>query len=930
VLNRTPTANGTSGRPGGAKFRNKPNWDAYDSWGGMLPFNRDRIYQGSLEASAFRHTFNLWNWRNSEDNDNIRQILEQLQLQSTAPTGPHAIMRNTVKTTDTEHIVFGFDGLPATSTGTTNNAYNFGDPSAAASVSSTITQGGNFLTLRHSLAPGSDQGRGVEYFDRLGGLSGTLNQERIADELINHRFATGSVAIDVRPITLAIAQGCLTINSVSGSITSNPPLSMDMSFFNSRNGITRINDLLNDTRTRAQSLPKRKADIEKMNLDRTGDLYLLGPENGLFAQHDPSTPAGTTVTTSQIRQEIFRRPVTGFSGDSTIMGGIYVDRELYSSNTDKIALFRYFLEPLGVSVDKWSMGVRGRSRTYTFADVFGTYLDKISSEIRMSLGISNTCEEVIPLVNATLGSLPLVTGVPTYTDVQRIFNKSCIECHGDLHYPPYENFGTALNLSEEEIPSPGTSPMRRPYNIALPRSMSLTGPIYQFITRTDEVCPPGATGMMPCGGPALSKADIETIRRWIVGSTTYSEGDPHIQTIDGVQYDFQSAGEFVLLRDLGLELQVRQTAIPTDGPLPPNPHTGLSSCVSINTAAGVRVGPHRITYQPSRDNKTNERGPELRIDGKPINLGVGEIRLPSGGRVYRAAPDANLQIDTPGGTVIDITSNWWAQQQLWYMNINVRKSRASEGVMGAIAPNNWLPALPDGTQLGPRPTSLNQRYAILYDKFENAWRVSPATSVFDYAPGTSTATFTIDKWPEEKPTRCEVPAMAGIPPQPKPQKPLDQKTAALVCGKISDKFRRNNCVLDVMATGETGFAKAFAVTEQKERNRFPEPPKLDYPADRAKLPQPVPFFFSETKDRESKSVTYKQCIWPIEKQFTLNDCDPKPITLTRTKPGLLTRTLKSTPSGVELKSEKSYFWKVIVEDGKGGLTESQTRRFVVK
>jgi len=32
--------------------------------------------------------------------------------------------------------------------------------------------------------------------------------------------------------------------------------------------------------------------------------------------------------------------------------------------------------------------------------------------------------------------------LPTYTDVQRIFNKSCIECHGGLDYPPYQNYGS--------------------------------------------------------------------------------------------------------------------------------------------------------------------------------------------------------------------------------------------------------------------------------------------------------------------------------------------------------------------------------------------------------------------------------------------------------------------------------------------------------
>jgi hypothetical protein len=45
---------------------------------------------------------------------------------------------------------------------------------------------------------------------------------------------------------------------------------------------------------------------------------------------------------------------------------------------------------------------------------------------------------------------------------------------------------------------------------------------------------------------------------------------------------------------------------------------------------------------------------------------------------------------------------------------------------------------------------------------------------------------------------------------------------------------------------------------------------------------------------------------------------------------LLTKTIAHTNSGLALESGKSYFWKVVVEDGKGGTTESETRRFVAK
>lgn len=946
VLNRTTEA-GTSGPPGGVKFKNKPNWDTYDSWGGMTPFNRDRIHQGSVEAAAFRRIFNLWNWRNSAENDNIRQILEQLQLQATWVGGSstHRITRNLASTTDTGHIVFGFDGLPAIPTTTTTNAYNFG---GAVVAPSNVTQGGRYVTLRTETpasgpnlnddysSPGSDEGRGVQLFDLLGGLDGNLNAARIADELIDHRYATGSVGIDVKPITLAIAMNCLSVNPAgSGSITSTPPLTVDFAFFNARNGIAGINDLVTDTRTRAESIPRRKADIQKIDLDRSVDPYLMDPppsENGLIQEYGAASDLGTTTATTRIRQDVFQRPVD-LGVPDVVIGGIYVDRELYAANTQKMALFRYFLEPLGVSVDKWSMGVRGRSRTYTFADVFGSYLNVVIPEMRTALGLPVTadCSMVIPLVNTSLGSLPGVADVPTYTDVQRIFNKSCIECHGDLRYPPYENSGSFFNIAEEENPPMGVSPLVRPHSIAQPYSLSLMGPLYRYITRNDETCPPVGVGMMPCGGPKLAAADIETIRRWIVGGAMYTEGDPHIKTIDGVHYDFQSAGEFVLLRDPGMEIQARQTAVETGGPLPPNPHTGLSSCVSINTAAAVRVGPHRITVQPDPRDQSGERGMELRIDGKLTTLDRGEILLPAGGRVFRAAPGGNLQVESPGGTVVIITSNWWSYRQLWYVNVNVRQSRATEGVMGAIAPGNWLPALPDGTQLGPRPAGLHERYIDLYETFEKAWRVTPATSLFDYAPGTSPATFVIEDWPYENPTRCDVPPHPSIPPGPlEPQKALDEGTAAQICGNIVDKQRRNNCIQDVMVTGERGFAVAYRQTEEGERNQFPTPPVLDAPRDRVAIKQPMTFAWGRSKDPDGERVTYRQCIWPVNEPFTLKDCDRKRLTFEQTASGTMKRRMTRTPAGREMKAGQSYFWKVIAEDARGGMTESETRRIDLK
>ena len=1030
VLNRTSLP-GTDGiPPGSVPAKNKPNWDSYDSWGGMMPFNRDRIYQGSVEAAAFRKLLNPWTWTG---NDTVRAIMEQLDLQP-AGVGSDDVITRTNGGANDGHINFAFDGgatvliepspSPTASPGpdpSINTNYSFNGV-AGAGATSPVIRGGSFVTLRHSAIPTQPdfEGRGVRLFDNLGGLAPSrLNQQRIADELVRHTVATGNVPIDVRPVAMAISKGmCLTINTATNLVESAsglPALTVNQAFFTARHGGLNVTQVRADTMTRwaaasgaspeiaatrSTNFPRRKADIEKLNLDRTGDPYLFTAENGLITQYGAATSAGATASIEILRQEIFRRPTNLCPGifcpDSTVMGGIYVDREQYDFNTDRVSLYRYFLEPLGVSVDKWSMGVRGRSRTYTFADVFSTYGNAIEPALRTSLldpsrsipGLTdpNDCGQLINAINLTLGSLPAPDAVPTYTDVQRIFNKSCIECHGGLDYPPYATYGTALNLSENETPPAGQSPLVRPHGIAEPRSLSVMGPIYRFITKTGENCPPGATGMMPCGGPPLSQSDIDTIRRWIVGGHLYTEGDPHLRTIDGTNYDFQSAGEFVLLRDDTFEVQARQSAVETDGPLPPNGHTGLSSCVSLNTAAAVRVGPHRITYQPDTSRGSDANGLQLRIDGKLTNFDRPEIRLPSGGRILRTQTQGGIQIESPGGTIVVVTPNWWDYYRVWYLNIDIDRARATQGVIGAIPPGNWLPALPDGSFMGSRPADLHQRYVDLYEKFEGAWRVTDATSLFDYAPGTSTNTFTIANWPAENPRSCVLPAEAPGKPDKQPLKALPAETAQQHCGDIVDAARKANCIQDVMVTGETGFARAYLATEQLERNQPPDPPNLDLPGDRAEIGYPVTFTWGQSKDVDNTGLTYRQCVWAIDKNFTWNDCDPVPIQATTSWRGgnvyallvtlialllfavlifiglskrpvllsllaiviligvviafqfgktnmrgsMLTSTVARTNAGLALESGKSYFWKVVVEDGKGGSAESETRRFVAK
>ncbi|HEY6528143.1 MAG TPA: hypothetical protein VIZ65_05575 [Cellvibrionaceae bacterium] len=927
VLNFSMDPGTTGVPPGLVKAKNKPNWDSYDSWGGLMPFNRDRIYQGSVEAAAFRKIFNLWNWRSNEP---VRAVLEQLQLQPPGVTAAHTITRLSGGAND-GRIVFGFDPFSPVFTepaiaGSGTTSVNYGFANNTVLPATTVNQGGSFLTLHHSLTPTSDEGRAVQLFDLLGGADGNLNQQRVADEVASHRYATGSVPIDVRPIALAINKGCLSINAGTNQVvsTSGTALTANQAFFTARAGMT-INDIVADTRTRAQSLPRRKADVQKLNLSRTGDIYLPGGGNGLIQEYGAATSLGTLADLGRIRQEVFRRPTAGFSADATIMGGKYVDREDYGSNTNKVALYRFFLEPLGVSVDKWSMSVRGRSRTYTFADVFGTYSTPLTNQIEATLaaepisGLSapTSCASLIPAVNATLATLPGINDVPTYTDVQRIFNKSCIECHGGLNYPPVSEFGAAyLNFSENDS-APFGERLVRSHDFAtdLVTNNPATSYLYGRITDTSEECP---FGMMPCGGPALSKTDQETVRRWIVGGSPLTIGDPHITTVNNKHFDFQSTGEFVLLKGINEEIQVRQTPFGAEVPLT-DPNTGVSACPSLNTAVALRVAGQRISYQPNISGEPDPKGMQLRIDGKLIRLTSSGINLPNGGRIISTPVAGGLQVEFPGGTQVVITPYFWDYYQVWYLAVDVHNARATDGIMGSVAPGNWLPALPMGDQLGAMPASVTDRFYTLYSKFADAWRVDDKTSLFDYAYGTSSKTFVLGGWPKEGAKNCYIPKVPGIADKP-PVKPMELKLAQQYCANVKNTVMRKDCTQDVATTADPAFAKPYLQVEQLQANNAPLPVELLYPKNnQTDLGEKITFNWKPTADKDGDRLNYRFCLWASGEKLTFDRCTLLP---------LQTDIASFTPT--YLKTGQAYFWKLITEDGKGGTTDSPTWRFATK
>jgi hypothetical protein len=266
---------------------------------------------------------------------------------------------------------------------------------------------------------------------------------------------------------------------------------------------------------------------------------------------------------------------------------------------------------------------------------------------------------------------------------------------------------------------------------------------------------------------------------------TYSQawGDVHIVTYNGLEYNFQAVGEFWLAESknpadsFGIQLRLQ-------------PYYS-SAVVTVITQVAVSLGKDRVTFDLSRPNTPF-------VDGAASTLSAADplLSLP-GGTVTEISPSVFKVSWTTGetATVTDAGA---------YFNVvdGIPPTDVAGGVAGlqgeAEGQQNDF-QLPDGTVL-PQPLTTNE----LYDVYGNAWRVSQATSLFDYGPGQTTATFTDMNFP------ADVVSLADLP-----SSVVKQAESVVAAAGITDPAVAQAAEMDYIATGDMSFVTSAADIQQQ-------------------------------------------------------------------------------------------------------------------
>lgn len=256
-----------------------------------------------------------------------------------------------------------------------------------------------------------------------------------------------------------------------------------------------------------------------------------------------------------------------------------------------------------------------------------------------------------------------------------------------------------------------------------------------------------------------------------------SIGDPHVMTLDGLKYDFQAVGEFILLEDKDdprFVIQIRQA-----------PFLNFPT-VSVNTAVAASVAGDKVAFYA---------GSNPRIDGVPHSI-AGSTQLPHGGGLSN--DDGTYTLTWPTGEELVVSTTW-----NMLVNVNYRPSatRPRRHVRGLLGTHDSIVNNDLTTRWG-KTLRVPSNPEVLYRVFGQSFRIRDAESLFDYSPGQATATF----------TNRSFPPLGVKHPAPNAAEVSRARDVCRGAGVGPDALEA--CAIDVAITGNEGFARAAAAKQR--------------------------------------------------------------------------------------------------------------------
>jgi Ca2+-binding RTX toxin-like protein len=233
----------------------------------------------------------------------------------------------------------------------------------------------------------------------------------------------------------------------------------------------------------------------------------------------------------------------------------------------------------------------------------------------------------------------------------------------------------------------------------------------QIITELLENPPPTDAGDIP---------NIDIIDGIPVGNTEAgsSVGNVNLNTFDGLEYSLQIGGEFTLIDPIDDSFTVQVRAEHPEG-----------SPIAFYTAIATSLGGQRIGIYADEDIP-------LRIDGNPVDLATGATLSLANGSIVREGDNYTIIDNNDHEIKVTLRNNTYRYLDLQ----SVLADNLNNSVIGLLGNSNGEPgddlSLPDGTVL-TAPVDFQQ----LYTDFVEGQKITGETSLFDYAEGESTETF---------------------------------------------------------------------------------------------------------------------------------------------------------------------------------------------